>query len=73
MTLDSTGTAFVDKGYHWEPITEDTPRGGKAQLINIDAGLPQYGVLPFGDCWWTHWAPLPTFKRSIHASNQETP
>lgn len=73
MTRDSTGVAFVDQDYHWEPITAATPRGGKAQLINQDAGVPQYGVIPFGPTWFTHWAPLPTFKKETYARQQKAP
>jgi len=62
--LNTAGTATVDKAYHWRLIDGDTPRGSKVQLIDIAAGVAQYGILDthnkFG---YTHWAPCPTFKK----------
>jgi hypothetical protein len=55
--------AVVDTGVHWLPIDKDTPRGTKLQLINRRYGVAQYGMLTTGDTWYTHWAPLPTFKK----------
>jgi hypothetical protein len=62
MTSDSTKAAVVDKSYHWRPITKDTPRGQKLQLINRRYGIAQYGELHTGNTWFTHWCPLPTFE-----------
>lgn len=59
---DSTRTASVDRGYHWQPITPSTPRGVKMQLINRSAGVATYGKLETDAGFWTHYAPLPTFE-----------
>ena len=64
MTQDGTGMACVDTKYHWRPITADTPRGVKLQLVNKPAGVAVYGKLGTGNDFWTHWAPLPTFERT---------
>lgn len=61
VAQDSSRTALVDKGYPWRPVTSDTPRGTKLQLINRAAGVATYGTLGGGASFWTHWAPLPTF------------
>lgn len=62
MKTDSTKAAVVDEAYHWRPITSDTPRGQKLQLIHRPSGVAIYGVLATDDKWLTHWAPLPTFE-----------
>lgn len=62
-TQDSTHIAVVDINYHWKPIDKDTPRGAKLQLICESAGVATYGALGTRHEHWTHWAPLPTFKR----------
>lgn len=59
---DSSGSTMVDNKYHWKEITKDTPRGIKLQLINKGAGVATYGILTTKDTYWTHYAPLPTFK-----------
>lgn len=61
-TVDSSRAAVVDKRYHWRPITRETPRGVKLQLIRASAGVAVYGNLTERDDWYTHWAPLPTFS-----------
>lgn len=61
VELDSTASAVVDKHYHWQPITPDTPRNQKLQLIHRPSGSAQYGTLAKGDAWFTHWARVPTF------------
>lgn len=55
-------TVAVDHSYHWQLITDQTPRGKKLQLINKNAGVATYGSLGTEPSFWTHWAPLPTFK-----------
>lgn len=62
MRQDSTKAAVVDELYHWRLIDQHTPRGQKLQLINKRYGVAQYGTLSTDDRWYTHWAPLPTFK-----------
>lgn len=57
----SDGAAAVDRGYFWRPVTSDTPRGVKLQLINRSCGVAQYGTLSSGKNFWTHWAALPVF------------
>lgn len=61
MKTNADQTVLIDAGYHWRPITKDTPRGVKMQLINKAAGVALYGTLGPGDPWFTHWAPAPTF------------
>ena len=60
--IDSTGTAAVATDYYWLPIDENTPRGVKMNLINRAAGVTHIGVYLSSDKYYTHWAPLPTFK-----------
>ncbi len=55
--------ASVSDGFHWMPIDANTPRGCKLQLINEFAGVACYGSLGTADFYWTHWAPLPTFRK----------
>lgn len=61
--LNSNRTAAIDRTYPWLPIDKDAPRGVKLQLINRDAGVATYGSLDTDPGFWTHWAPLPTFKK----------
>lgn len=63
MTDNKDSTVIVDRTYHWRPIDENTPRGRKLQLINVKAGAAVYGVLQTDNTFFTHWAPLPTFKK----------
>lgn len=64
IKLTSDGEAMVDTETHWIPIQEKAPPVGvKVQLINqhnrsaaIGRYSPRYN--------WTHWYPLPTFKKS---------
>lgn len=58
----SDRAATVDTAYHWRPVGPDTPRGTKVQLINRRFGIAVYGQFQPG-ANWTHWAPLPTFKK----------
>lgn len=60
----SNKAAIVDKDYHWIDAKETPPPGGMKMLM-IDRRL---GVAVLGS-WrdsdgWTHWCPLPTFKKS---------
>lgn len=52
----------IDREYHWQLIDNNTPRGVKLQLINESAGVAVYGRLGTVEEFFTHWAPLPTFK-----------
>ncbi len=60
--LSTDRSAAVDRDYKWLPIDANTPRGVKLQLINKTAGVAQYGRLGTREDFFTHWAPLPTFK-----------
>ena len=59
----SDGLVMVDTQYHWLPVSPDTPVGVKLQLINKSAGVAVYGTYHPDDEFYTHWAPLPTFRR----------
>ncbi len=59
---DSSDSAVVDRGYHWLPVDENAPRAKKVQLIHRPSGVATTGYLTSGNNWWTHWAPLPTFR-----------
>lgn len=59
---DSSGAAQVDYSYAWRPIDDNTPRGTKLQLISRRDGVATYGHLGTDAGFWTHWAPLPTFR-----------
>jgi hypothetical protein len=61
--INSDNTAAIDRAYHWMPIDQHTPVGVKLQLIREDAGVAQYGKYKRGDTFFTHWSPLPTFKK----------
>jgi hypothetical protein len=60
--INSSGTAAVDRAYHWLDIDADTPRGVKPQLIHRPSGVATYSIYRAAD-HWTHWAPLPTFLK----------
>lgn len=61
--LNKDKTAVIDTGYFWIPITDQTPRGTKMQLINKAAGAHTSGVLGTNEQFFDHWAPLPTFMK----------
>lgn len=61
--LSNDKAAVVDSAYHWREIATDPPASGaKVQLIRREAGVAQYGTYLASNTWYTHWAPLPTFK-----------
>lgn len=64
MTIRTTTdkAAVVDTQYHWRPIDSSTPRGVKLQLINERLRVATYGSVSAKETFFTHWAPLPTFK-----------
>ena len=62
-TLNTEKTVAIDKDYHWRKIDRFTPRGVKLQLINENAGVASYGVLETDPWFWTHFCPVPTFKK----------
>ncbi|KVP17409.1 hypothetical protein [Burkholderia ubonensis] len=59
---DNTRVALIDRGYHWLEVDKSTPRGSKMQLINRQYGVAIYGTIGSHEKFFTHWAPLPTFK-----------
>lgn len=59
---DATRVALTDPGYHWQPINAATPRGVKMQVINRYAGVAVQGSVGSKESYFTHWAPLPTFR-----------
>lgn len=59
---DNTRVALIDRRYHWREIDSLTPRGSKVQLINRWSGVAIYGTIGSHEKFFTHWAPLPTFK-----------
>lgn len=62
MTLKISPNTVSDTEYHWREIaTDPPPRGVKLQLIHQRYGVCAYGNYNQYD-YWTHWAPLPTFK-----------
>lgn len=66
--LNGEKTVAIDPEYHWREIDKDTPRGVKLQLINKSAGVAHYGALISSDRHFTHWAPLPTFRKNNEAT-----
>jgi hypothetical protein len=60
--LDSSRQAAVDREYYWLPI-ESCPMGVKVQLINKEYGVAVYGQYRPKEVFWTHWAPLPVFRK----------
>lgn len=62
VTLDSSGTAVVDKSYFYRKIDDQTPVGKKMQLINSLSGVSVQAVWKPGDPF-DYWAPLPTFEK----------
>jgi len=57
-TLNKDKTVAVAIDYYWLPISKDTPRGVKLQLLGI-GGVAVYGEWDGKSRFWTHWAPLP--------------
>lgn len=55
--------AVVDPDYFWRRIDSGAPLGAKVQLINERSGVAVYGVLSAKESFFTHWAPLPKFRR----------
>ena len=62
VAKDKSAAAAIDHGYHWRRVDADTPIGVKMQLINRRYGVATYGMLTSDKQFFTHWAPLPTFK-----------
>jgi hypothetical protein len=61
LTYD--GAAAVDTGNHWRDAKEfPPPLSAKMLLIDKKLGVAVLGSWRAAD-GWTHWAPLPTFKK----------
>ena len=60
--LDSSKQAAVDREYYWLPIAT-CPQGVKVQLVNRMYGVAVYGQYRSKEKFWTHWAPLPVFRK----------
>jgi hypothetical protein len=61
LTYD--GAAAVDTGNHWRDAKEfPPPLSAKMLLIDRRLGVAVLGSWRVSD-GWTHWAPLPTFKK----------
>jgi hypothetical protein len=61
--ITADGAAAVAPDCHWIPIGPDTPRGASMWLINRRSGVAQKGHYDPNDKFFTHWFPLPTFKK----------
>lgn len=60
--VDSSRSVAVDREYYWRPIAT-CPHGVKVQLINRMYGVAVYGQYRPKEAFWTHWAPLPVFRK----------
>jgi hypothetical protein len=65
--INSAKTVAVDREYHWRPIAT-CPVGVKVQLINRRYGVAVYGEYRSKERFWTHWAPLPVFRKDEDGS-----
>ena len=61
--LNSDRTAAVSLDAEWLPIDASTPRGVKVLLISEKFGIAQIGNHQPYDGFFTHWHPLPKFKK----------
>ena len=62
--LSSDGAAVISTQTKWLPISADTPRGVKLQLISKKYGVAHLGVLLASNKYYTHWHPLPSFDKA---------
>ena len=66
MTIKTTSdnAAVVDTEFHWVDVNaRQPPLGTKILVINKTYGVATIGLWQRSS-WWTHWAPLPTFKKN---------
>lgn len=61
--LNSDRTAAVSLEAEWLPIDSITPRGVKLLLISQKYGITSVGLHMSSDKYFTHWHPLPKFKK----------
>lgn len=59
----SDGLATVSNETFWKPVDANTPRGTKVWLINKSSGSATTGQYTGPDSWFTHWFPLPRFRK----------
>jgi hypothetical protein len=57
-TINTAKTAAVAWDYYWLPITKDTPRGVKLQLLT-QGGVAIYGHWDGKNTFYEAWAPMP--------------
>lgn len=62
--INTEGTVAVSTVQYWEPISKDTPRGVKLQLLGA-GGVGIYGMWDGKNPFFTHWAPMPKRRVSI--------
>lgn len=60
--INAAKTVAVDREYYWQPINT-CPKGVKVQLVNKGYGVAVYGQYTPKEKFWTHWAPLPVFRK----------
>lgn len=60
--INAAKTVAVDREYYWQPI-DTCPTGVKVQLVNKGYGVAVYGQYRPKEKFWTHWAPLPVFRK----------
>lgn len=61
--ISSDGAAVVTSDTHWIPIDSNTPRGVKLLLVSNAYGVAHVTVCMANEKHYTHWHPLPTFKK----------
>lgn len=61
--LSSDGCAIVSSYYNWLEINDDTPTNAMMLLINKPSGVLHKGTYNKLNNFFTHWSPLPTFKK----------
>lgn len=61
--ISSDGAASIEPNCKWILIDSNTPRGVKMMLINEKYGVAQASIYLPADKYFTHWFPLPTFKK----------
>lgn len=57
VKINNAGTVAVSQEVFWIPVTKDTPRGVKLQLLGA-GGVAVYSAY-HGEPFWTHWQALP--------------
>ena len=69
--INTDNTVAVDREYYWRPIAQ-CPLGVKVQLINRRYGVAAYGTYNGKDGFWTHWAPLPVFRKDNSCNAEDS-